>query len=388
MSTTVHIYKSTDAGAPAVSGEVDKLRALLQAILVDGYNTKTITITRSGATATANSTAHGYVTGHVLDISGASQSDYNGQFKITRIDADNFSYTVANSPTTPATGTISAIVAPMGWTQPYTGTNKGAFLQPAGSTGLYLRMDDSNAQNTQWRGYETMSDVDTGTNLFPTNAQVTVGSGPYFYKSNAASSTARTWKAFGDKRSLIVTVNTDGSNLWHVLMFGDFRSFKSGDAYPVHVVAASASSQTGSSLTSAVVHGSTLGTAQAGNYIARAYGGAVGAVTTAKLVSTYCSSGSNNAIGATASASITYPAPIIGGFLMSPVYLQEAGAVANGPRGVIRGIYAPAHGLALTDGDTFSGASGSIFDGRTFEYVRMGASGSAIIQTTDWSVDG
>lgn len=387
MSTTVHIYKSTDAGAPAVSGEVDKLRALLQAILVDGYNTKTITITRSGTTATANSTAHGYVTGHVLDISGASQSDYNGQFKITRIDADNFSYTVANSPTTPATGTISAIVAPMGWTQPYTGTNKGAFLQPAGSTGLYLRMDDSNAQNTQWRGYETMSDVDTGTNLFPTNAQVTVGSGPYFYKSSAASSTARTWKAFGDKRSLFLVVNTDGSSLWHPLWFGDFHSFVSGDAYPVHVIAASASSQTGAGLTSALVK-SLVAATTAGNYIARAYGGSAGAITTAMLTSIYASASSTYPMGSTGAAWLTYPATFVGGFVMEPIYLTEAGTEEVGPRGRIRGVYAPQHGIALTDGDTFSGAAGTSLAGRTFEYVRVGTSGSAIVQTTDWSVDG
>lgn len=64
-------------------------------------------ITRSSTTATVTtSTAHGYVTGQKVVISGATQADYNGAFTITVTNATVFTYTVANSPATPATGTI------------------------------------------------------------------------------------------------------------------------------------------------------------------------------------------------------------------------------------------------------------------------------------------
>lgn len=66
-------------------------------------------ITRSGSTATATKVAHGYSTDDWLTISGATQTEYNGTFKITVTGADTFTYTVAGTPATPATGTITAI---------------------------------------------------------------------------------------------------------------------------------------------------------------------------------------------------------------------------------------------------------------------------------------
>lgn len=64
-------------------------------------------LTRSGGTATlTTSTPHGFVTGQKVVISGATQTDYNGAFTVTVTSPITFTYTVANSPATPATGTI------------------------------------------------------------------------------------------------------------------------------------------------------------------------------------------------------------------------------------------------------------------------------------------
>ena len=70
-------------------------------------------ITRSSTTATATSTAHGYTTGDKVNIRGATQSEYNGDFTITVVDANTFTYTVSGSPATPATGTIIANKGPI-----------------------------------------------------------------------------------------------------------------------------------------------------------------------------------------------------------------------------------------------------------------------------------
>ena len=67
-----------------------------------------VTITRSGSTATVAHTAHGYVTGAKVVIIGANQGEYNGVKTITYIDANSYSYTVSGTPTTPATGTITS----------------------------------------------------------------------------------------------------------------------------------------------------------------------------------------------------------------------------------------------------------------------------------------
>lgn len=66
-------------------------------------------ITRSGSVATVTTTSdHSFATGLTVTIAGADQSYYNGAFKITVTDTDEFEYTVSGAPATPATGTITA----------------------------------------------------------------------------------------------------------------------------------------------------------------------------------------------------------------------------------------------------------------------------------------
>jgi hypothetical protein len=75
---------------------------------------KTVTnLVESSGTATATVTAHGYTTGNTVNIRGADQSEYNGDFIITVSDPDTFTYSVTGSPTTPATGTIIANAGPL-----------------------------------------------------------------------------------------------------------------------------------------------------------------------------------------------------------------------------------------------------------------------------------
>jgi len=65
-------------------------------------------ITRSGSTATATITTHGYTTGWYVTVAGATQSEYNGTYEITVTSANTFTYAVSGTPATPATGTIEA----------------------------------------------------------------------------------------------------------------------------------------------------------------------------------------------------------------------------------------------------------------------------------------
>jgi uncharacterized cupin superfamily protein len=68
------------------------------------------TLTSSTTTATATTSgAHGYTTGDLVVIAGATPAAYNGTFAITVTDTDEFTYTFAGSGTSPATGTIKAI---------------------------------------------------------------------------------------------------------------------------------------------------------------------------------------------------------------------------------------------------------------------------------------
>ena len=400
----VHKFKSTDTGAPTLSGTAGDMVTVLDALLVNGYNSKTGgTLSRSGSTATWSLTAHGFTDKAIVSISGWDQSEYNGLFEITRIDANSFSFTVSGTPTTPATsaGSSQAVkVAPAGggWTKYYSGTNKAAYKQPAASNGFYLRVDhNTSAQNAIFRGYETMSDVDTGTGLFPTTTLIALASGPYLFVSSAASGTTRAWKCFSDGRAFIFIVNHDGSTGFPAMMFGDFRSFVSGDAYNTMLLASSVATSLamntdgygGMHSVCGIRTNSRLGSTA----IARAYTQTGGAIQTAMLTgpqSGNVSGSSMASLGAIAASGafgpVTYPAPAAGGLLFDQVLLTEDNVVTSGPRGVLRGIFAPCHTRPGSAGDTFSGTGA--YAGRKFELVGFGANGRAIIQTSDWSVDG
>lgn len=64
-------------------------------------------ITRTGGTATVvTAVAHGLSTGAQVNIRGADQGEYNGDVVVTVVDATTFTYAVAGSPVSPATGTM------------------------------------------------------------------------------------------------------------------------------------------------------------------------------------------------------------------------------------------------------------------------------------------
>ena len=79
-----------------------------------------------------------------------------------------------------------------GWTKDFSGTNLAAYRMGTGGTArrMYLRVDDTNATLARLRGFDSMTDVNTGTEPFPTVAQS--ANGHTIYKSNTAAAT-RAW---------------------------------------------------------------------------------------------------------------------------------------------------------------------------------------------------
>lgn len=74
-----------------------------------GYHTYAVTsINLSGTTATViTAVTNSLETGDSVVVSGADQPEYNGTFIVTVLDSVTFTYQVAGSPASPATGTIS-----------------------------------------------------------------------------------------------------------------------------------------------------------------------------------------------------------------------------------------------------------------------------------------
>lgn len=109
-------------------------------------------ITRSGAVATViTAAAHGYVTNDWVAIEGADQSDYNVTVQVTVINATTFTYAVANSPATPATGTTITAAFGLGIdsvsilsASPYNSRSTQVRLIGSGIRALGKRFDVSN----------------------------------------------------------------------------------------------------------------------------------------------------------------------------------------------------------------------------------------------------
>jgi len=94
--------------------------------------------------------------------------------------------------------------ARLDWEIVFTATNKRVYRPRAGAR-MYLRVDDSGAE-ARWAGvrlFQTMSNIDTGTNQTPTSGQHTRFN---IAKSSDANSTAVKWVAEGDDRGLFLFI--------------------------------------------------------------------------------------------------------------------------------------------------------------------------------------
>jgi hypothetical protein len=72
---------------------------------------ESVSITRSGSTASVSHTAHGMTAGMSVIIRGATQDEYNGIYTITNVTTNAYDYTVTGTPATPATGSPTATCA-------------------------------------------------------------------------------------------------------------------------------------------------------------------------------------------------------------------------------------------------------------------------------------
>lgn len=345
---TVKVFRSTDTGAPSVSGTAGSLITLLDACLANGYNSVTLTsLAVSGNVATATKANHGFsavgTVGPVVRIAGATPSELNGDWRIVVVDADTFTFATSGISDQTATGTITAKRAPAGFSKVFSGTNKAAYrADDVNATRLYLRVDDTTTTYATVKGYETMSDVDTGTGSWPSTAR-------YLPKSSAASSTARPWVLIADGRLFFLVINSDGGSYFDDLTFGDILSYKAGDAYHCWLCAGTVTGygNGASSGQLSLLNNST------GSDIARSYtqtGSSVSGLRHSHRIS-------NLHLGEAGNA---YPSPVDNGFHAWPVEIWEGSTAA---RGILPGVYNPIHnanpanGTIITDVPQLSGRS-------------------------------
>jgi len=264
---TVKYFNSGMTGAPQISNNWGDLVTMLDACLINGFALKAIdTLTCTGGVATATiSTGHAYQREQVVQIAGADQADYNGQFRVISTTTTTFTFAVSGTPASPATTSTSltAKVAPLGWEKPFSGTNKAAYRSrnPQSPQNLLLIDNSLKTPNytTTWAKWanvgivEDLSDIDTIVGAQapydPNNPtqnwkQVTGSQWGWYkwyharntqYESNGDSGAgARNWVLVGDDRLFFLFCTNAAGYGWYgrnSYCFGDIISFKAGDNY-------------------------------------------------------------------------------------------------------------------------------------------------------------
>lgn len=260
-----------------------------------------------------------------------------------------------------------------GWTKPYNGTNLAAYKQGAGSNNMYLRVDNSVSAVSYSRvlGYETMSDVNTGVNGFPTNVQVP--GGLCLHVSSTTDATARPWVLIADSKRFYIWVGYNlttvqgpsGSTTYQQThFFGDLVSYKPGDTYHCAIVANHATNPLTGYFSGTV---SNITTGQTGHFIARPASQVGGSLNIGKFSDVTAGYGSS-VMGATDRTA--YPDPVTGGIRLGRVFCNNGATPST--RGHFPGWWAPFNALPGNPGDTFSGAGD--LTGRTFILLDSGSS--------------
>lgn len=385
-------FDSGMTGAPVLSGTAGALISVLDAVLVTGFGLQTATsvVVTGGIATVTYATAHAFRVDTVALVAGATPAGLNGEKRILSVlGANSITFDATGIADGTATGTITSKVAPAGWAKAFTGTNVAAYkITPPEGTGFYLRVDDTGTTTARVRGYETMSDVNTGTGPFPTVAQW-AGSGLWWSKSNDASSAARPYRITPDDRGVyFFPKNADATYESQGNYFGDILSLKSGDPYACMIRGNTAdrSAAVGGSFGDDLVM--TDG-AQAfdGAYVARAANTLGGAqkVSTAPVMNVGLpASHVTGAVGA------PYPLPVDNGLMLTPVVIHNA----QGPRGHLPGLrYSPqVVNTSFSTGDVVAGSG--VMAGKKVMAIRMGNLSSAPVQCgavfvdhiSDWRV--
>ncbi len=307
---TVTVYRSTDAGAPQLNGVAGSLITVLDAVLVNGYGSK------------------------------------------------------------PAAG----------WTKPFSGTNKAVYRNsPTLGTGTYYRVRDDatngiNATCAQVRGYETMTNVDTGAGPFPSFTQRAESTPSIcIIKSVVQSSATRTWLIVADERCAYIFVNIFGvspaivGGLTNII--GDIKSYMptdntcavlcgnniSGGSYSSNFPYSSSSSDMFKAAAQAPVSMSKIRRGHIGN-VSEPYD------------VTVIGQGMTSA-GGFGSGGFAYPSQVSNSLNYTRAICNAAGV----PRGEFLGLLQPTHDRPFPPGDTVS------IEGRDYLVVISSASSETVI---------
>ena len=281
---SVSWMRDTMRGAPVINGNTPGcLIAALDALLVTGWGAAapTSVVVASGVATATFASATDWQVHAVIEVSGGTPSAINGKARVATSAGNTLTWATSAADGT-YTGSISVKYASAGWEKVFSaGTTKAVYRSTdVTSSRRYYRVDDSNNQKARVRGYGSMTGVDTGTEPFPTNAQISGGG--YIIKSYyAANSVAIPYLIAANSKTVLHAIcggvaYAAGSTHADVRGWGDpIPMSPGGDIYSAFL---SARSSDESFLDTGALGGSTADSSAYGFTVAmRASGGAVGA---------------------------------------------------------------------------------------------------------------
>ena len=255
---------------------------------------------------------------------------------------------------------LDTALLPNGWTKLYSGTNKAVYRSTDGVTQCCLRVSDAETTYATINAYETMSDVDTGSNPFPATGSL------YAHKSDSA--TGRDWRVITDGSFFYLFADYSGSYWSSALWFGDIHTLANVDKFHAFLLAAPSTSWNSST------HHSIAGVST-GSYLARSYTQTAGSVSAARY--------SHTKLTSFLGGPLPYPSPVGNGVVISPIELWEGSTQL---RGLAPGLYATLNATAtIPDAKQFSV---HFFPDRTLEFQRLpyagGTEGFVFDMTGPW----
>ena len=157
---------------------------------------------------------------------------------------------------------------------PFTGTNTAAFLDSQGN-GHYLKVTDTDPRSTQWDGFESMSNIATGTNNF----------GTFYVGKNVVASSNSEWVIVADESAFalfVASAPASNAGCFSYNCFGKLAGGDSTDQYNTAIYGSTATT-TSSSLSTApgstVSNGGFIFQSTWSGKLARPYHGAAGTFT-------------------------------------------------------------------------------------------------------------
>lgn len=267
----VKFYFNTMPGMPQITNQYGDMVAVLDCVLVNGTSPVSVSsITFADGVATVTCPAHGYIIDMVIEITGANQEEYNGEWRITEVSANTFKFVPVVPPAVnAATGTLKVRIPPLGYEIAFTATNKRVYRSKNPlSTRPYLRVDNSLLPNwnptysiiSRVSAAAQMSDIDSFTDgrmpydpSNPTINETITGAGTtaingWFHwaqsyssfgtqsASGIGTSAPREWNIIGDDMIFYFAhlafsgYTANGVGCAHYF-FGNYNSLKKNDQY-------------------------------------------------------------------------------------------------------------------------------------------------------------